>query len=119
MMGSKDGVMGLLDVILSDFTRLETETATAEDAAANAHSRYMAESEQDAAVKTTEQTHKEKNKRQAEESLHSNQKELSQTQDELSAAMDYYDKLKADCIDTGLSTEERKQKRQEEIQSLQ
>ena len=41
------------------------------------------------------------------------------TQRELQAAMDYYDKLKPSCIETGVSHEERAARRQEEIESLQ
>lgn len=119
MMDGKGGVLGLLDVILSDFTRLESETSAAEDTAASAHDRYMAESEQDAAVKNTEKSHKDGKREQAEELLRSTRKELSQTHEELSTALDYFDKLKADCLDTGVSTERRKQERQEEIVSLQ
>jgi chromosome segregation ATPase len=37
------GVLGMLEVILSDFTRLETETSSAEDAAQAEYERFMAE----------------------------------------------------------------------------
>jgi hypothetical protein len=44
---------------------------------------------------------------------------LEGTQKELDAALAYYDKLKPDCIDSGVSYEERVARRQEEIESLQ
>merc|ERR1719291_1431456 len=71
------GVLGLLDVILSDFARLETETSAAEDQAVSAFEKFMAESTQD-----------------TEEQLRTDQKELKLTQEELDKALDYYDKLK-------------------------
>ena len=43
---------------------------------------------------------------------------LKATQGELDAALAYYAKLKPDCIADGLSFEERKQMRQEELDSL-
>merc|ERR1719396_297206 len=112
------GVMGLLDVILSDFARLETETSSAEDQAAAAYDKYMAESAEDKAVKETELGHNEGRKQDFEEMLRTDKKELKLTQEELDKALDYYDKLKSDCLDTGLSYEDRVRMRQEEIQSL-
>ena len=41
----------LLEVILSDFARLEAETSAAEDQAQSEYEKYMAESKQDLAVK--------------------------------------------------------------------
>mmetsp|Transcript_88718 Transcript_88718/g.254041 ORF Transcript_88718/g.254041 Transcript_88718/m.254041 type:complete len:673 (-) Transcript_88718:96-2114(-) len=118
MGSSSGGILGLLDVILSDFARLETETSSSEDQAQAAYEKYMNESDEDLAVKGTTVEHKESKKQQTEESLRSTQKELSLTQQELDAAMSYYDKLKADCVDNNLSYEDRVSMRKEEIQSL-
>merc|ERR1719158_2480184 len=109
----------MLEVVLSDFARLETETTTAESQAQDSYDKFMDESSQDVAVKETEIAHKEKSKEDCDANNRSLKKELELTQEELDAAMDYYDKLKPDCVDTGLSYEERVQKREEEIQSLQ
>jgi len=46
-------------------------------------------------------------------------KQRKLTQEELDAALGYYDKLKADCVDTNLSYEDRVKAREAEIQSLQ
>jgi len=112
------GVLGLLDVILSDFARLETETSAAEDQAASAFEKFMAESTQDKEVKEMELSHNRDRKQGTEEQLRTDQKELKLTQEELDKALDYYDKLKEDCLETGLSYEDRVRMRQEEIQSL-
>jgi len=45
--------------------------------------------------------------------------DLEGTQRELTAALDYFEKLKPSCIETGVSHEERAARRQEEIESLQ
>eukprot|EP00929_Paragymnodinium_shiwhaense_P073068 TRINITY_DN3712_c0_g1_i1.p1 TRINITY_DN3712_c0_g1~~TRINITY_DN3712_c0_g1_i1.p1 ORF type:complete len:668 (+),score=302.44 TRINITY_DN3712_c0_g1_i1:62-2065(+) len=119
MQSESGGIFGMLEVIESDFARLESETSSEEDQATSAHKTYMAESTQDLEVKETEKTHKEGSKRRTEEQLRSTKKELELTQEELDGAMTYYDKLKTDCVDTGMSYEERKQRRADEIQSLQ
>merc|ERR1719321_141351 len=88
MQGAKKGVLGLLEVIHTDFTRVKTDTEVEEAQAAK------------------------------ERDLASAEEDLSATQGELDAALAYYAKLKPDCIADGLSYEERKQMRQEEIESL-
>jgi len=118
MQDGSTGVLGMLEVVLSDFARLDSETSSAEDQAEAAREKFMAESNEDLAVKGAEVEHKESKKQQKEELLRSSKKELGLTQEELSQALDYYDKLKADCVDDGLSYEERWQRRKEEIESL-
>merc|ERR1719487_1853875 len=44
MGGAKKGVIGMLEVIQSDFARLESDTTVAESAAAKEYDRFMAES---------------------------------------------------------------------------
>jgi predicted nucleic acid-binding Zn-ribbon protein len=119
MQNLKGGVLGLMEVCLSDFARLETETVEAEDSAQSSYEKYMAESTESKEVKEVEKEHKEGNKATAEDDLRATKKELGVTQEELDAALEYFEKLKQDCIDTGLSYEERVRAREEEIQSLQ
>merc|ERR1719277_100937 len=118
MQDESKGVFGMLEVILSDFARLAVETTDAEDAAQAAYDKYMAESTEDIAVKETEIKHKTAKKEQTDEYLASTKKELALTQEELDAALTYHDKLKVDCVDQGLSYEERVRAREEEIKSL-
>jgi len=119
MQDVQGGVIGMLEVCLSDFARLETETSLAEEQAQTAYEKYTAESTESKEVKEVEKEHKEGNKADAESDLRTTKKELSLTQQELDKALSYYDKLKTDCLDTGLSYEERVKAREEEIQSLQ
>merc|ERR1719446_1122272 len=119
MQDESTGVIGMLEVILSDFTRLESETSTAEDAAQAEYERFMADSNEDAAVKQAEVDHKTLAKQNAEEALADLKKDLERTNEELTAALDYYEKLKPDCVDMGLSYEDRVARRKEEIVSLQ
>lgn len=113
------GVMGMLEVIQSDFARLEAETSSAEDEAQREHDTFLADSAQDKEVKEKEARHKGFDKVRTERALNQAGKDLKATQAELDAALEYFDKLKPQCIDTGLSYEERVAKRKAEIQSLQ
>jgi hypothetical protein len=118
-MGAGGGnIVDFLDIILSDFARLEAETSTEESEQSSAHEKFMNESSEDKAVKDAEMKHKTV-KRDQLTRLNSNlNKELEGTQGELDAALAYYDKLKPDCIDQGVSYEDKVQQRKEEIQSL-
>mmetsp|Transcript_20142 Transcript_20142/g.52645 ORF Transcript_20142/g.52645 Transcript_20142/m.52645 type:complete len:132 (-) Transcript_20142:54-449(-) len=118
MQSEHGGIVGFLEVILSDFSRLEAETSTAEDQAAAAYEKFMDETNEDIAVKETESGHKTAKKRDTDAETESLKKELELTQDELDAANTYYDKLKPDCVDNGLSYADRVRMREEEVQSL-
>merc|ERR1719163_2641541 len=79
----------------------------------------MNDSKEDKALKETESEHKSNKRTTTEELLVSTKRSLQQTQAELDAALQYYDKLKPDCVDSGLSYEERVKRREEELVSLQ
>merc|ERR550537_1095164 len=119
MGGESGGVIGMLEVIESDFARLEAETSTSESEAQAEVERFSDDSAQDKAVKNMDLENKGKDKATAESDLIATKKDLEATQTELDAALAYYDKLKPSCVDAGLSYEERVKQREEEIQSLQ
>jgi len=116
--GSSKGVVGMIEVIASDFARLESETQTAEDQAADDYKRFMNDSAEDKAVKEAEVKHKSNKKQRKEADLVSTNNDLAGNKEELAAANDYYDKLKPSCVDAGVSHEERVARREEEIESL-
>merc|ERR1719506_3184709 len=118
MGGASGGVVGLLEVIESDFNKLEAETAAAEDEAAKEYDRFMAESKKDKAVKTADMDYKKKTKTQKESDLSDTTADLKGTEKELQSALFYYEKLKPQCVDAGVSYEERVAKREAEIESL-
>mmetsp|Transcript_40990 Transcript_40990/g.92372 ORF Transcript_40990/g.92372 Transcript_40990/m.92372 type:complete len:693 (+) Transcript_40990:72-2150(+) len=118
MQDSSTGIFGMLEVVLSDFARLESETLANEEAQASAHDKFMAETNESIAVKETEVEHKDNNKRLTDERARATKKELDLTMEELDKASDYYDKLKTQCVDAGMSYEDRVNAREQEIQSL-
>merc|ERR1719207_467766 len=84
------GVMGMLEVIQSDFARLESETTAGEAEAADVFQKYSSDSATNKAVKETDVKHKTSKKQETESSLAEAKKDLAATHEELSAAMDYY-----------------------------
>merc|ERR1719277_914821 len=112
------GVLGLLEIIMSDFANLEADTSAAEAASAEAYERFMVESKKNKAVKTKSIDMNTADKAAAESKLTTDTADLKSTQDELLAAERYYDKLVPQCIDQGMTFEERTAARAAEIASL-
>merc|ERR1719480_765296 len=119
MLPEGGNLVDFLEVILTDFTRLETETTDDEAAEKNRYDNFMAEAEKNKALKENEAKHKDEKKTDKECALHATEAELKTTQEQLAAAVAYYEKLKPSCVDSGVSYEERVKRREEEIQSLQ
>jgi len=118
MQSENGGVIGMLEVIQSDFARLEAETSAAEVQSANEHREFMNDSELDKVQKKKDIEHKSANLSDQKQNLIEAKGDLRGTQKELDAANSYYDSLKPQCIDSGTSVEERTQRREEEIESL-
>jgi chromosome segregation ATPase len=111
-------IVDFLEVIQSDFARLESETKADEEAAAKAYETLINES---ALNKLTMQKDVEfKTNKKLETSNDKEQKnaDLAAAQKELDAALEYYEKLKPACIDSGVTYEDRVAQRKSEIESL-
>jgi len=117
-MGQGGGVIGMLEVILSDFVRLDQETSSEEAAAQAAFEEFSETSTADKDAKTEELETKRKEKVAAEADLAQTLRDLKSTQKELNAALKYFDKLKPSCLDAGVDFAERTARREEEIASL-
>jgi len=118
MGGMAGGVVGMLEVIESDFARVQAETSSAEAQAAKEYQEFMSDSKVDKAGKATDIEHKTTKKANEEAAVIEQTTDLEGTQKELDAALRYYDKLKPSCVDSGVSYEDRVARRKEEIQSL-
>jgi uncharacterized protein YoxC len=112
-------VVDFLEVILSDFARLESETASDEAQEEDEYKTFMFESKKDKALKENEIKLKSGTKTDKESALSQAQADLKTTQEQLDKALAYYDKLKPTCVDSGITYEERVKRREEEIVSLQ
>merc|ERR1719420_1385333 len=112
-------VIDFLQVIRSDFERLDAETATAEAEEEDQYKNFMFESKKDKALKENEIKLKSQTKTEKESALGQANTDLKTTQEQLDAALKYYEELKPSCVDSGITYEERVKRREEEIQSLQ
>merc|ERR1712014_331838 len=83
MQASSGGIFGMLEVVLSDFTRLEAQTLSDEESAASTYDKFMDETNESVAVKEAEVEHKTGNKQRADETNEATKKELALTQAEL------------------------------------
>jgi len=112
------GVLALMEVILSDFATLEADTAAAEASSAKAHKDFKVTSERSLATKQRQIEMSGTDKTKAEAKLQSDTQELKATQDQLLAADRYHEKLVPQCVDQGMTFEERTKAREAEIASL-
>jgi len=124
------GVIGMLEVIASDFDRLDSETSADERSAEAAYEKFMRDTggciyhegvEVCGSKAEKEELSGKKDHLAAMQTAekHRTDEDLRASQEQLDDANNYYDKLKPDCISPDVSVEERVQKREEEIQSLQ
>ncbi|CAE7540064.1 unnamed protein product [Symbiodinium necroappetens] len=118
MGGESGGVLGMMEVIESDFARLEAETTAAEEAGKKEYDEFMDDSKADKATKESTLKQKTTKKNSDAQELSTRESDLEGTQKELEAANAYLEKLRPDCIDTGKSYAERKAQREQEITDL-
>jgi len=116
--GGEGGILGMLEVILSDFERLLMETTQDEAAADAEYTKFAADSKADTETKDRSVRHKTDENMYLEVDLGETKKDLKMEHKELDAAGAYFEKLKPDCLEEGTSYADRVARRQEEIQSL-
>merc|ERR1719512_40536 len=119
MQSENGGVVGMLEVIESDLSRLEADTKASEATAQKEYNEFMTDSKVDKEAKSTDIEHKTTKKRNENQALTVAKADLEGTQKELDAALAYFDKLKPSCVDAGVSYEDRVARRKQEIESLQ
>merc|ERR1719335_710757 len=107
MLPEGGSIVDFLEVILTDFSRLEAETVASEAAELSEYKKYMAESEKDKALKNNEIKHKNERIKAQTSALHEAEESLSINQEQLDAAVAYYEKLKPECVDSGITYEDR------------
>merc|ERR1719387_2189908 len=107
------GVMGMLEVIQSDFERLLSESESAAE-----FEKFSTDSAADKEQKSADSKSKAGEKTRKESEIATAKKDLDGSSTELAAAMEYFEKLKPSCVDAGETYEERVARRKEEIESL-
>merc|ERR1719265_1074136 len=118
MQNANGGVVGMLEVIVSDFVRLEAETKAAETQAAAEYDGFMRDAKADKEAKHKEEFKTKLMKDQKEFDKDNTNKLLEGTNEELAKANLYYEELKPECVEVKVSYEDRVAARKAEIAAL-
>lgn len=113
------GVIGLLEIALADFQKLEQEARISENAAEGEYKTLMNESQVRKAVFTKNVEYKSTGKVKLASALQRSKADLQGYQRELAAVEEYFKKLQPSCTVKSESFEERAARRKQEIESLQ
>jgi len=118
MSSAKGGVVGMLEVITSDFARLFADTKASEGAAQTEYDAFMKDATASSKAKHDLEfkTSLEKDKTEFESG--ETTKDLESTQSELDKALEYQQYLKPVCLEVHVSYEERVAGRKAEIAAL-
>jgi hypothetical protein len=116
--GEAGGIIGMMEVIQSDFQRTIDETRKDEKAAEKDHLDFMTESGMSLAEKTMAEKEKTKLKDEADSNFNDAEDELSSQTKILVASIEELLELKKACVDTGMSYADRVALREEEIAAL-
>jgi len=112
------GILGLLDVIKSDYARTLKVTTKDEEEAQAAFVKFDQASKVDVSGKTTKLKLNKEDLKSTTASIKMKTKEMQENMDLVDKALEALEELKPMCIDTGMSYEERVQKREEEMKAL-
>jgi len=112
------GILGMLDVIKSDFERTISTTNKAEASNEKEYQKFMTESSKSLVEKQMAEEQKTNQKDTALEELESADEDLRSQTDILKVGIKELLELKPTCVDTGMTYEERVARREDEIESL-
>jgi len=111
--------MHILEVAESDFAALLTQARENESESQRKFDELMEENKVATLTKKGGVKYKNREVTQLESTVSEQSNNLESTQDELDAVLDYISKLNAQCVAKPDSYEEKKRRREEEIQGLQ
>lgn len=112
------GIIAMLETIASDFERTEAETEAAEKKAHREFIEYDRETKASISTKETGLSQAENDLEQTNGDLVASLEDLQSTQKLLDASLETLEKLRPACVDTGMSYEERVERREAEISAL-
>lgn len=119
MGGESGGVLALLEAIAADFAKLESETASEEEAGADSYKSFMQESKLNKKQMELDMKHKQEIATEQAADIQEKSNELMEVQKELDASQKVWETLQDECLNTGKSYQEQKEQREETIESLQ
>jgi chromosome segregation ATPase len=112
------GIIGMLEVIQSDFERTVSETETAEKQASQDFMEFERTTENSMETKKTAKEEKTSELERTEKNISDDMDSLKASQESLNAAITELQELHKACIDTGMTFEERAAAREEELAAL-
>lgn len=116
--GAARGIIGMLEVAASDFSKNLADITAEEDAAAEEYNRITKENQITKATKDKDVMYKTKQGKSLEKFVAEAKEDRSGVQTELNAVLEYFAKLKPECISKPEPYEERKRRREAEIAGL-
>merc|ERR1719161_3097354 len=108
----------MLEVIEADFTKGLSELVSTEESAVAEYEKTTKENEISKTTKEQDVKYKTKNAKELDASVAELSSDMEGAQAELDAVLDYFEKLKEQCIEKAEPYEERKKRREAEIAGL-
>merc|ERR1719428_1967757 len=116
--GAGGGIIAMLEVIESDFSKGLAELIATEEAAAAEYDKISKENEIAKTTKEQDVKYKTKEAKSLDEAVAEANSDKAGSEEELDAVLKYYDSLKEQCIEKVEPYEERKKRREAEIAGL-
>merc|ERR1719265_2424464 len=116
--GAGSGIIGLLEVVESDFTKGLAEMEATESSAAAAYEQLSKENSIEKATKDQDVKYKVKESKEQDKTSSETTADRSTVQEELDAVNQYYASLKGRCVAKAESYSERKARREAELAGL-
>jgi hypothetical protein len=116
--GSGNGIISILEIAESDFSRSIAEAQQGEDDAVEEYNTITQENDIATATKKTTVEGTTQESARLEQLITDASSDRNGVQDELSAVLEYLDKLRPQCTTEPMSYEERKARRENEIEGL-
>jgi len=112
------GIIGLLEVAESDFTKLLADAEVAEESAQKAYEKVTHETKVDSAMKEADVKYQTKEKAGLEKQVADLKEDREGEQAELDAVLEYFARVRPGCTTKPMTYAERKQRRESEIAGL-
>jgi len=116
--GAATGIIGMLEVAQSDFSKMLADATVEEEAAIKEYEKMTQENQVTKAIKEADVKYKTSEKASLAKQVSEFTSDIEGEQTELDAVLDYYEKLKPGCIAKPMTYEERKARREAEIAGL-
>merc|ERR1719440_502185 len=116
--GAASGIIGMLEVIESDFTKMLADGTAKEELAIDTYEKLTQDNKIATTEKSTAVKYATKDQKETEEALISLKEDKEGVTKELDAVLEYWDKLQPMCVAKPESYAERKKRREAEIAGL-